>query len=72
MAWTVKHIYSAATVGLISAAQRRIWEAYGLTPSLRYTYTHNQSNIGSRVFDAHRVLLTLAARPMVSDGSPRA
>lgn len=40
----------------------RIWEAYGMTPSLRYNFTHNQSNIDNRAFEAHGVSLTLTKK----------
>ena len=40
----------------------REWEVYGLTPSLRYTYTLNRSNIEERSFDAHGVTFTLSKK----------
>jgi hypothetical protein len=40
----------------------RHWEGYGITPSLRYTYSANQSNIEGGSSQSHSVTLSVIRR----------
>jgi hypothetical protein len=42
---------------LLTSLSSNIFEKYGITPMIQYTYTKNDSNIWTRDYDRHRITM---------------